>query len=119
MSTARPANTVTITAVVENLGRSVQLPYHSCSEPGIRVYDAQGDELLLNDPRFVSVCLQEPYFRAGQRWVIKVYFNGVHYAADGTHLTAPAGTYRAVTSFAYISPSGPETLEREATFEWQ
>jgi hypothetical protein len=114
-----PTRPVTIAATVQNFGRQVQIR-DDCTVPLIRLYDAQGDELHLSDPRVVSICIRaDPYLHVGQRLVLKVTFDSHYYGLDGSHLEAPAGTYRAVARFAYFGDSGSETLEREVAFTWQ
>ncbi|HKQ58228.1 MAG TPA: hypothetical protein VJY35_10215 [Candidatus Eisenbacteria bacterium] len=111
-----PAEPVTITATLENLGRSVQLPCHYV--PLIRIYDNQGNEIYIWNPTIVVIGTCDPNFRSNQRYVQPLTFDGNSYSSDGQPRLAPAGTYRAIAEFQYFGESGLQTLTREVTFTW-
>ena len=112
-----PAEPVTITATLENLGRTVQTPCRFV--PLIRIYDVQGNEVFIWNPTIVVIGMCDPNFRSSARYVQPLTFNGNCYSLDGEQLQAPAGTYRAVAEFQYFGESGLQALTREVTFTWQ
>ncbi|HKQ58227.1 MAG TPA: hypothetical protein VJY35_10210 [Candidatus Eisenbacteria bacterium] len=114
------AEPLTLTPLIENLGwASVDVP-NRCPIPLLRIYDAQGTELLLKDPTIPVVCTAEASrpFRPMGRYNHPITFNGRYYAPDGTALDARPGTYRAVATFVYVAHPEVRTLVREVTFTW-
>jgi hypothetical protein len=111
-----PAQPVTITVTVENLGRSVQT---RCHVQLLHIYDVQGKEFFYWDPTHMPVGLCDPNFRSSERYVWPLTFDGNGFSSDGQPLLAPAGTYRAVAEFQYFGDSGLHALTREVTFTWQ
>ena len=115
------ADPLTLRYVIENLGwASVDVP-NRCPIPTLRIYDAQGTELLLKDPTIPVVCTAEASrpFRPMGRYDHPVIFDGHYYAPDGTPVEAAPGTYRAVATFVYVSHPNTRTLIRDVTFTWR
>jgi hypothetical protein len=112
-----PSDPVTITATIENLGRSVQTPCRGV--PLIRIYDAQGNEVYYWNPTSMAVGLCDPNFRSSERWVVPLTFDGACFSRDGQPQLAPAGTYRTIAEFQYFGESGLQALTREVAFTWQ
>ena len=102
------------------------LPYVSCPEPYVRIYDATGTELYQIDPTRPVPCpagLIAP-LQPGQTIEFSLTFDGNYFSATGDPLTAPPGAYRAIATFEYWPPQGEgpsviHGLTRELSFSWQ